>query len=318
MARSHHFDRGARACLRGMALLCLATPAVSQTVSLYENDFETPNVQVMTTCGLALDQRGINFLYGRPEATFQQQFTVEAVIIHPYYSDPSGIGGNYALGMLESLQPDLLALTVDAQGRNFINVGMDISSIDVQGWGGPFGIADPVFRITLVDSPGGVFTFGQPWDVLDEVEITGAVGPGPLTFSWTNQVVALDASGSTPNGKVTVVWDLLQSGYAAFDNLILTASNTAGDLDTTPPTLVCPSAVSRLDPKSSSPGEIVVFSVTANDDTDPAPSVLCTPPSGSFFPRGTTVVTAIATDASGNQATCTFPVIVLPTVRPRR
>jgi hypothetical protein len=299
-----------------MALLCLVTPAVSQTVSLYQNDFEHPNVTPIPTCGIALDQRGINFLYGSPQATFQQQFTVEAVIIHPSYSDPSGVGGNYALGMLSSVQQDLLALTVDSQGRSFVNVSMDISSIDIQGCGGTFLIADPIFRITLVDSPGGVFSFGAPWTILDEMEITGPVGPGPFTFSWTNQVVALDASGSS--GSVTVVWDLIQSGYAAFDNLILTASDIEGDLDTTPPTLACPSAVSVIDPKASSPGEIVVFSVTASDDTDPAPSVLCTPPSGSFFPRGTTVVTCIATDASGNQATCTFPVIVMPTVQARR
>jgi hypothetical protein len=40
------------------------------------------------------------------------------------------------------------------------------------------------------------------------------------------------------------------------------------------------------------------------------------PPSGSFFPRGTTLVTCTATDASGNQSTCQFPVTVA--FKPRR
>jgi len=39
-------------------------------------------------------------------------------------------------------------------------------------------------------------------------------------------------------------------------------------------------------------------------------NVTCTPPSGSFFPLGTTTVTCTATDAQGNSASCSFQVIV--------
>jgi len=75
--------------------------------------------------------------------------------------------------------------------------------------------------------------------------------------------------------------------------------------------------VVALDPKDGTPGEFVSFSVTARDDRDPAPSVVCVPPSGSFFPRGTTMVTCTATDSSGNRTSCAFPVVVLPGARPR-
>jgi len=88
-------------------------------------------------------------------------------------------------------------------------------------------------------------------------------------------------------------------------------------LDLEPPTLACPPAVMAFDSFGSPPGEIVTFSVTASDCRDPAPTVVCVPPSGSFFPRGTTLVTCTATDASGNQSTCEFPVTVAPKVRPR-
>src|SRR5262249_59177198 len=37
-------------------------------------------------------------------------------------------------------------------------------------------------------------------------------------------------------------------------------------------------------------------------------SVVCSPPSGSTFPAGTTTVTCTATDAAGNTAQCTFTV----------
>ncbi len=59
------------------------------------------------------------------------------------------------------------------------------------------------------------------------------------------------------------------------------------------------------------------YAVTAGDEVDPAPGLLCVPPSGSFFPLGTTLVTCIATDASGNQSTCEFPVTVALKARRR-
>jgi hypothetical protein len=88
--------------------------------------------------------------------------------------------------------------------------------------------------------------------------------------------------------------------------------------DTTPPTLSCPAVVSAIDSKSGPFGDFVFFNVTASDDQDPAPSVVCAPSSGSFFPRGTTIVTCTATDACGNQSVCMFPVVVMPTIRERR
>src|SRR5262249_54999700 len=44
--------------------------------------------------------------------------------------------------------------------------------------------------------------------------------------------------------------------------------------------------------------------------------VVSTPPSGSVFPVGATIVTSTATDASGNTATCTFTVTIIDTQAP--
>jgi hypothetical protein len=88
--------------------------------------------------------------------------------------------------------------------------------------------------------------------------------------------------------------------------------------DASAPTLSCPPIISVIDSKSGPFGDLAFFTVTASDDHDPDPSVVCVPPSGSFFPRGTTIVTCTATDASGNQSVCTFPVVVMPTIRERR
>ena len=222
---------------RSCGILLLATLAVlpsiasGQSIVLYTNDFESPNVPVVINCGNSLDSRGINLLYGSPGFVYNQQFTVEAIThadLQGLYSDPEGKGGAYSLGMLSTAEDDKLALTFDAQGRAFVNVGIDLSSVDVAGCGGPFGVAAPVMRISLLDSPGGTFAFNQT--VLDTKTITGEAAPDPWTFHWHSGVVSFAVSGST-DGHVSILFDLLESGYAAFDNLSIVASNTPAVVD---------------------------------------------------------------------------------------
>jgi microsomal dipeptidase-like Zn-dependent dipeptidase len=58
-------------------------------------------------------------------------------------------------------------------------------------------------------------------------------------------------------------------------------------------------------------GAVVQFSrVIARDNADPSPTLQFSPPSGSFFPLGSNSIVATATDASGNQATVNFTLIV--------
>jgi hypothetical protein len=54
--------------------------------------------------------------------------------------------------------------------------------------------------------------------------MTGEIGPNQWTFRWTRQAVSLETTGVT-NQKVSIVFDLIQSGYGAFDNLLIEASN---------------------------------------------------------------------------------------------
>jgi hypothetical protein len=79
--------------------------------------------------------------------------------------------------------------------------------------------------------------------------------------------------------------------------------------DTTAPVITCPPGI-LVDDRPGQPGEILTFVVTAVDEEDPTPSLVCSPPSGSHFPRGTTLVVCTATDFAGNQATCQFLVEV--------
>jgi hypothetical protein len=84
--------------------------------------------------------------------------------------------------------------------------------------------------------------------------------------------------------------------------------------DITAPVIDCPAAVAS---ECTSPqGAVVTFSVTAIDDIDPDPQVVCTPPSGSLFPIGVTQVSCTATDDAGNMDQCLFDVTVGDTVAP--
>ncbi|HYY98044.1 MAG TPA: SBBP repeat-containing protein, partial [Pyrinomonadaceae bacterium] len=78
--------------------------------------------------------------------------------------------------------------------------------------------------------------------------------------------------------------------------------------DTTPPSISCPAPVNvSVEPGSCS--AVVNYAANASDDR-PGVTVTYNPPSGSVFPVGATTVTATATDAAGNNASCSFDVTV--------
>ncbi len=80
------------------------------------------------------------------------------------------------------------------------------------------------------------------------------------------------------------------------------------NLDATPPTLIVPDDM--LVTPTGPTGAVVNFIVTATDNVDPDPTVVCVPPSGSTFPIGVTIVNCTATDNSGNVATNSFTITV--------
>jgi len=57
-------------------------------------------------------------------------------------------------------------------------------------------------------------------------------------------------------------------------------------------------------------GETVTFNATAIDDEDGPVTVVCTPPSGSVFPIGSTTVICTASDSSGNSNETSFTVTI--------
>jgi hypothetical protein len=125
-------------------------------------------------------------------------------------------------------------------------------------------------------------------------------------------VTCTPASGSTfainPPGPVTTVTCTAvdDSGNAA-----VPATFTVTVRDTTPP--VFTNVPANITVPAVGNGAFVTYTnPTATDLVDLNRPVTCAPPSGFFFPIGTTTVTCTASDTRGNAATVTFTVTVTP------
>lgn len=219
-----------------VAFVLLAYTVSGQTILLFENDFSAPNQTPVANCGPDLDATLVNTLWGGTGTgtggggLWAQTNTVETILINGpdnIYTDSLGIGGDYCLSMLSTFQDDRAALTLDCEELPFVNLYMDISAIDLVICGGPFLLAQPSYHVMVFDSPGGVFDIFAPGTLLDEDTLFGiAPGSDPYTFTWLSVATWLDVSTST-DGNVTVMLDLLTSGYAAFDNVEINASVSA-------------------------------------------------------------------------------------------
>ena len=213
-----------------------ASPAWGQ-IMLYNQNFENPTGFVNDGGDVNIF-RTVNQNYGNqpPGFQFAQANTVETLLITGTqafgtgFSDPQQLGGNHCLGLLASFENDLLGLSFNVQGNNFLNFFLDVSSIDLDRWGGPFNPlsgAVPTFEIRLFDNPSGAPSTSGNGVLLDSAQITGAPSASRSSFNWTQHAMSLDASAST-NDNVTLRIDLLSSGntgYAAMDNFVIIASN---------------------------------------------------------------------------------------------
>jgi len=226
--------RFARLCasVLSAAVLGLASLSAQAGQVLFYQDFENPT-------GFRNDGQDVNIyktvnqLYG---SQFTQTYTVETLYLKGTaafghgYSDPSGKGGNYVIGMQHNKQDDLLGMAFNVGTNAYLNIKVDISSIDVSGFGCPCLPANglvPVFRFTLYDNPSGQSGLGSGM-VLDTLDITGTASPQAV-FDWTEAILPLSAKGST-NGNVILRIDLISGLYGAFDNLQIAASDVAGDV----------------------------------------------------------------------------------------
>lgn len=101
-------------------------------------------------------------------------------------------------------------------------------------------------------------------------------------------------------------FDILAADLVDFANSLI---------DTHAPTIACSGNI-RLGNETGKCGKVVNYVTTAEDDCVNV-NLVCTPPPGSFFNVGQTIVSCKATDDVGNASTCTFKVTILDSEAPR-
>ncbi|XP_071840115.1 uncharacterized protein [Apostichopus japonicus] len=155
------------------------------------------------------------------------------------------------------------------------------------------------------------------------VQETIALGSATVSAVWTPPTVSANAIGDVqvfsnfqpgdqfPPGETTVTYSFTDTagstGICIFTVIVSEAT------DVTPPTLLCPSTISRSIPASQQCAIVTWQIPFVEDDSGANPEVISAPPSGSCLDPGITDVTVTATDPSGNVATCVFAVFVTTT-----
>ncbi len=202
-----------------------------------------------------------------------------------------------------------VSVTCDPTSGSFFNVGTTIVTCVAMDPSGNTSQCE--FEITVNDTENPTITCPEKVTVTATTEQgANAIFDDPVfSDNCPNPTVSCDPpSGSLfPLGSSTVECIVVDAaGNMAACSFTVEVVEDSGD--TTPPVITCPDdVVTANDPGQC--GAVVNFQTTATDDSGNV-SVTCDPASGSFFAIGTTTVTCLAVDPSGNSAQCTFDIIV--------
>jgi hypothetical protein len=160
---------------------------------------------------------------------------------------------------------------------------------------------------------------------VNDVE-SGATGVTITVNGSTSATVNGVTVSSILNSNGTVTANVGATCAATTASFTLTATDGGGATSTatltvtvTPdmqaPTISCPANITAPTDVGQC-SAIVTFTTPTGSDNCGSPTVVCSPASGSTFPKGTTTVTCTATDGGSNTASCNFTVTVNDTIAP--
>ena len=138
----------------------------------------------------------------------------------------------------------------------------------------------------------------------DPNQCGAVVNYGPATPTGTCGVI----TASPPSGSFFPVGTTTVTQMSSIGGASCTFTITV--VDTQPPSITCSPNITTTAVVPGGTTAVITFPPPTASDNCPGVTAVCTPPSGSSFPAGTTTVTCTATDASGNTATCSFTVNV--------
>jgi subtilisin-like proprotein convertase family protein len=168
---------------------------------------------------------------------------------------------------------------------------------------GDFGSIAGGWCLTITTEEPCTITCPENISIPNAQDQCGAVANfSPTTTGDCGTVGCTPASGSFfPVGTTTVTCTVANGPSCSFTVTVNDEQN---------PTVTCP-ANQTVPADAGQCSATATYSATAEDNCPGVSAATCTPPSGSSFPIGTTTVTCSATDASGNQGSCSFTVTVV-------
>ncbi|XP_033628800.1 extracellular matrix protein A-like [Asterias rubens] len=171
------------------------------------------------------------------------------------------------------------------------------------------------FTVTVVDEEVPTITCPLDMTAPTDIGVNNAVVTwlDPVVTDNSGQslpVVCVPESGSTfPLDVVTTVTCTVtdDAGNSAACDFTVTV------VDEEVPAIYCPAPIFTVT-DAGQPGAVVTWTVTAQDNSGAAPTIVCVADgglvSGDEFPIGVTTVTCTATDAASNEASCSFTITV--------
>lgn len=223
-------------------------------------------------------------------------YTVQAVVHYVEYPDKTCTEGgiDYAKIGTGTFYGDLISVTVPFRITSADNIAPTTTSTvtppaNANGWHK----TDVTVKLDATDNSNGSGVKDLTYR-LDGALTTN--GPVVITGHTTTLTIS-------PEGITTL-------SYFARDNALNQEAlkQETYRIDRTAPTLQVPPPIEVL--ATSPNGATVNYQVSATDNLDPAPTVTCSPPSGSVFPIGVTTVSCTASDAAGNTTQKSFTVTV--------
>ena len=152
------------------------------------------------------------------------------------------------------------------------------------------------FEVTSAGNFGTMYVYGE------YVSVTP-----PVPGMRAGEAIQFYIDGISADATPSLTW-------ANDQDLHQLSLSTETAVDTTAPVLSVPATITVE--ATSAAGTAVSYTVTATDDVDPNPVIVCVPVSGATFPLGTTTVACTATDNSGNSSNDSFNVTVEDTTAP--
>lgn len=252
--------------------------------------------------------------------------------------------GSFAVTVVDTTAPSLSlpgTVTVEATGPAGASVAFSTSATDLvdstvtvgcsAASGATFGVGDTTVTCTATDAAGNPVSGSFTVSVTDTTAPTVSLGAADITQEATGPsgaaVVFTASAHDLVDGAVAPACDYDSGDEFPLGDTVVTctatdihanrgaASFTVHVVDTLPPVLSTQLGIEVE--ASGADGATATFSVTAEDIVDGAVPVTCTPPSGSTFALGETLVVCSATDAARNpSAPRSFTVTVADTTAP--